>query len=221
MKLPPITYTFHRNFDNCPRKAWHINIAKDLPKEDTEQLRWGNQVHSALDRRISRGAALPEAMEKYEHFCNFGAYMVKTELKLGIRANGLPCGFFDDDVYMRGVIDVLIPSWGGLDRAVIWDWKTGKKREESGELQIHAALLKAKHPEFNRIMGYYVWLQEMQLGKPHDVSDTQATLERERKTREQVERAFAHGADAFPPRQNPLCGYCPVKSCEFNKANQT
>ena len=126
MKLGPVTYTFHRNFDNCPRKAWHINIAKDLPKEDSEAMRWGNQVHKALDQRIRVGTPLPKEMEKYEHFCSFGNYRVKTELKLGIRENGKPCDFFDSDVWMRGVVDVLIPAWGGLDRAVIWDWKTGK-----------------------------------------------------------------------------------------------
>jgi len=218
MKLGPVTYTAHRNFSNCPRKFWHVNIAKDLPKEDSTAMRWGNEVHSALDNRIRNGKPLPEAMQKYEHFCSFGRHFVKTELKLGIRESGLPCGFFDSDVWLRGVVDVLIPAWGDFDRAVIWDWKTGKKREDAGELEIHGVLVQAKHPEFKRIMGYYVWLQEMRLGKAHDVSETEKTLERERATRAQIEYAFKHGYEAFAPRQNPLCGWCPVKSCEFNRS---
>lgn len=216
MQLPPVTYTFHRNYENCPRKAWHINIAKDLPKEDSEAMRWGNQVHKALDERISKGKPLPATMEKYEKFCNHGAHVVKTELKLGIRENGRPCGFFDSDVWARGVIDLDIDSWGGLQRDVIWDWKTGKKREDPGELELHAVLLKAHKPKVEKIVGYYVWLQEMALGQPHDVSDTERTLSGVRQVRSEIEHAFKHGKDAFAPRQNPLCGWCNVRSCEFN-----
>jgi len=212
MKLPPVTYTFHRNYENCPRKAWHVNIARDLPKEDSEALRWGNQVHSAMEARINKGTPLPAGMEKYEPFCHFGNFIHKAEVMLGIRENGQPCGFFDSDVWARGKADVVVC---GVDALMIFDWKTGKVREEPGELELHAALIPSSEA---RRSGSYVWLQEMRVGQLHDLSGTQATLERERKVRKEVEHAFKHGRDAFPPRQNPLCGWCPVKSCEFNRA---
>lgn len=218
MKLPPVTYTFHRNYENCPRKAFHVNIAKDLPKEDSEQLRWGNQVHKAMEQRINNGTPLPESMAKYEPLVHFGNYNVKAEVKLGIRENGLPCGMWGSDVWGRGVIDVLVAEKPMLNTAFILDWKTGKRREEPKELEFHAVLLRATRPKLEKITGAYAWLQEMKLGQSHDLSDTDATLERERATRREIEHAFKLGSDAFPPRQNPLCGYCPVKSCEFNRS---
>ena len=216
MKLPPVSYSFHKNYENCARKAWHINIARNLPREDNEAMRWGNQVHSAMEARINKGTPLPESMAKFEPFCQYGPYMVKAEIKLGIRENGQPCGFFDSDVWMRGVIDVRILQKPVTGAAAIADHKTGKVREDSDELELHAVLLKAETPHLERITGWYNWLAECRPGKMHDLSATGQKLESIRRTRAEIEHAFKHGRDAFPPRQNPLCNYCPVKSCEFN-----
>lgn len=215
-KLPPVSHTFHANYVNCPRKAFHVNIAKDLPKEDSEALRWGNQVHKAMEERINKGTPLPSEMGKYESFVQFGNYNVKAEVKLGLRENGQPCGFFDSDVWMRGVLDVLIAEKPMLNSAFLMDWKTGKKREDSEELELHAVLLRGARPALERITGSYVWLQEISIGQAHDLSATETKLAQVRATRKDIEHAFALGSDAFPPRQNPLCGWCPVKSCEFN-----
>jgi len=220
MKLPPVTYTFHRNYENCPRKAFHINIAKDLPKEDSEALRWGNQVHRALEERINKGTPLPHTMVRFEPLVQFGGFMVKAELMLGIRENGQPCGFFDSDVWMRGVIDVDIEQKPKLAHAFLLDWKTGKKREDPEELELHAILKRATKPSLEKITGVYAWLQTMEIGQTHDLSATEAKLEEVRGVRKEIEHAFKLGSDAFPPRQNPLCGWCPVKSCEFNKVRQ-
>ena len=216
MKLSPVTHTSHKNYDNCPRKFWHINVAKDLPREDSEAMRWGNQVHSAMEARINKGTPLPESMTRFEPFCQYGPYMVKAEVKLGIRENGQPCGFFDSDVWMRGVIDVRILQKPVTGAAAIADQKTGKVREDPDELEMHAVLLKAELPALERITGWYNWLAECKPGRMHDLSATQAKLESIRKTRSEIEHAFRHGSTAFAPRQNPLCGWCPVKSCEYN-----
>lgn len=218
MKLPPINYTFHKNYENCPRKAWHINIAKDLPKsEDSQAMRWGNTVHKAMEQRINSGTPLPEAMQKWEKFCTFGPKMtVRAEVKLGIRADGTPCGFFADDVWMRGVIDVLASAADVPRAVVLMDHKTGKVREDGDELECHAVLLKASRPELEHITGWYNWLAEGTIGKAHDLSGTEAKLADIRTTRRMIEHFFPFGEPAFRPRQNPLCGWCPVKSCEFN-----
>jgi hypothetical protein len=61
--LGPVTYTSHANWRNCPRKFWHVNVAKDLPRaEPTTAMRWGIEVHAAMERRLNEGVPLPPAM---------------------------------------------------------------------------------------------------------------------------------------------------------------
>jgi len=217
IQLPPISFTFHKNFENCPHKAFHLNIAKDIPFKETAATQWGTTVHAAFEKRINRGTPLPVGMEKWEPFCAFPPFSkVKAELKLGMRADGSACDFFADDVWNRGVIDVLVIGAPLQQVAAIIDHKTGKVREDSDELEHHAVLLKANNPRLERITGWYNWLAEDRAGKFHDLSNTEAKLASIRETRATIERLAPLGGEAFPKQQNPLCNYCPVKTCEFN-----
>lgn len=219
-KLPPISHTFHQNYEQCPRKAYHINIARDLKREETKEMKWGIAVHGAFERRLNYGDRFPEGFERYEDFCHFpDTYEIKAELKLGMREDGTSCDFFDPDVWARGVIDVLctVPN---KPTAIIIDQKTGKVREDPSELELHAVLLKAKMPGLVSIKGWYNWLASHEMGTVHDLSNTNSKLKEMRATRAEMQRALALGERAFPPKQTPLCGWCPVKSCEFNPHRQ-
>ncbi len=216
MRLPPANHTLHADFENCPRKAYHVRLAKDLPKsEPSEAMLWGRKVHDALEARINRGTPLPPNLP-LEDLVQFGNYQARAELKVAIRENGKECEFFDSDVWARGVVDVVLNAKPDLGTVMFLDWKTGKPREEPAELEFHAVLYKAKEPQLEKIVGSYVWLQQKKIGKLHDLSETDKKLEAIRRTHDDIGHRLAMGEQAFPPRQNPLCGWCPVKQCEFN-----
>ena len=103
MKLPVASYTFLRNYANCPRTAHHLHVLRELPKEDPQPqaMRGGIQVHEAMEARLKKKKPLPESMEKWERFCKFDPHPIEAELKVAIRADGSPCQFFADDVWCR------------------------------------------------------------------------------------------------------------------------
>lgn len=217
-KLPVASHSFLSAWENCPWKAFRQYIAKDLPRQpQTEAMKWGNEVHSAFEVRINHGTAFPKGMEKFEAVV---APLVKhgaeAERMAGIAADGVPCDFFASAVWLRGKLDCVLSH--GSD-AILFDWKTGKRREEAAELRIHAVLLKALHPTLQKITAHYVWLQDGEVGKPHDVSDTETTLAGIRKTMETVQNCIDE--ENFPKRPNPLCGgqwgSCPVEDCEHRR----
>lgn len=206
-------YTLN-TWEICPRQYYHKIVLKDLLREAKSQAQtWGIQVHSAMEARINKGTPLPKKMEKWEPLVNFGPYVTKAEVKLGMRENGLPCGFFDSDCWLRGVVDVHISHPDGLATAAIADWKTGKRREDPEELAIHAVLLKAHFSHYEKITGFYVWLQDSAVGQPHDLSATDQKRESLRETIDEIGHQSAMGY--FPPKQNPLCSWCKV-TCEYN-----
>jgi predicted RNA-binding protein with TRAM domain len=104
------------------------------------------------------------------------------------------------------------------DAAVFADWKTGKRREDPWELEIQAMMLRKKHPEIARCTGYYVWLKDVELGDPHQLNKDNSVQARIQGMMNHVARA--EQLNHWPKRENPLCGWCDVKTCEFNRSGK-
>ena len=212
-KLPPWSHTHLSTYDICPKQYYHKFIAKDLPREKTEQMTWGIAVHEGFEQRLKHKRPLPAEMTKYEKYAAALENLpIHVEANLGIRQDGTACDFFAKDVWGRGKADVAVIY---PPRALIVDWKTGKRREDASELETLAVLLKARFQEVTTFKGSYVWLQDMAMGQEHDVSATDKTLERVR--RQQAEMQHNLDTEFWPEKQGPLCGWCPVISCRFNR----
>jgi hypothetical protein len=215
VKLPPWSFTNLAKAEQCLRQYHHVYVLKDIPFEETEASRWGSLVHSEMEKRLRDGTPLPSTMTQYESFVPAKTQRLRglVEFKMGIRDDGTFCGFFADEVWLRGKLD-----FGLVDHeqhtACIMDWKTGKVREDPDELEIYGMLLKAKYPDLTKIAGWYVWLKEKRMGKVHDLSDANGKLASVKHRTQRIQEAA--DMDAWAPRESPLCGWCGVKTCEFH-----
>lgn len=215
MNLPVASFTFLNTWENiCPHQAARRFIVKDLPREpETPEMKWGNEVHDAMEKRLYKVRDLTPEMP-YEHFVKQVKDLVtQPEMKLGVTAEGRACGFWDAPVWLRGKLDAPMVTGAGM--AGLWDWKTGKVREDPYELEVQAVLLQARYPTVRIIKGAYVWLRENRVGETHDLSDTARTWTRIQRTMDEVKEAIE--AREFEKRRGPLCGWCPVRDCEHNR----
>lgn len=214
MKLPVLSHTLLNTWLTCPHQCYRRYIAKDLPREPvTEAIAWGNAVHEAMELRLRKKQPLPEDMP-YEHFAApLDVANVEPEQKLGMAESGRPTGFFDGDVWLRGKLDA--PILLSTDTAGLFDWKSGKRREDPFELEIGALLLQAKRPEITRIVGRYVWLKDGVMGDVYDLSDTARTFERVQTLGNEIATAIED--HRFEKTPGPLCGWCNVMDCEHNR----
>ncbi len=213
MKLPVYSYTFLNTYDICPKQAFHRYVLKDHPFVGSTESKWGNVVHSAMKSRLRDKTPLPKEVAKYEPFAAaIEPFTISVEEKLGVTKDGSLCGFFDDNVWLRGMADVVAAV---ETSAMLPDWKTGKKREDPYELEIQGVLVQAKWPQFERITGHYVWLQDGVVGRAHDVSNTGETLECLQEKADEIEHC--HKTGEWRTKSGPLCGWCPVLSCNFNR----
>lgn len=212
------SHTFLNDYENCPRKTHRKHVVRDLPYVETPAMRWGNVVHTATERRLTAGVPLPTECEHLEPICKaiLGAGSVYGEQKVAVTAQWEPCSFYADNVAGRGKIDVLIMpnKW----QAIILDWKTGKRREDPTELETHAALLYAREPQLQQIIGHYIWTTDNQLGEAHILSSVAKTKLRIVRMLEHIHKA--EQTNFWPPRENPLCSWCDVTDCEFNKGKR-
>ena len=205
------SYSMLAAYKNCPHAMFRRYIKKDQPFVETPEMKWGNQVHTAFELRIGGGKPLPVEMSQWERFAKpFDGRGAVVEQKLGITREGKPCGFFDDEVWFRGKIDVALI---GDAQAYIGDFKTGKSSyEDPLELATGAMLLRAKHLGCTTIKAQYMWLKEDRLGQMYDVSDARGTFLKVRTMMDEIEQIRASGE--AEKQKSGLCSWCSVKDCE-------
>ena len=215
------SYSFLRDLENCPHKAYRKYLVRDLPKEDSPELREGIIIHKIFEDYIN-GASGRLPVELESHAKPLTARGAQAEVMLGMTKDCQPAPFWNspsDDVpegsppveklWLRGKVDVLVLE---PPVAFIVDWKTGKVREDPHELRVQALLVRANYPTVHRIRGCYVWLKTGCAGPIYDLSDLNATYH---ETIAALETAESYGAD-WPTKPNALCNWCPVGDCRFN-----
>jgi hypothetical protein len=140
------------------------------------------------------------------------------EHRLAIDASFQPCAYFDKkvQVWCRTQLDVGLI---GTNKAVVIDWKTGKRKPDSEQLMHAAAMVFAHFPFLEEVHVAFVWLPDRK-------------LDSDKFTREQVSQIWnvflprvrrleiAHETNRWQAKPSGLCGkWCPVtrQHCEYGR----
>jgi hypothetical protein len=213
--MRPFTWSYSAltAFETCPRRYFLTRISKQAQEVQTKETLWGNRVHKAMELRVGRGTPLPEDMKDYEKIAAPVAAQRQTgakiavEQKLALTANFRPTEYFSKNVWLRSVADVILEK---KDSAVVLDHKTGKKKPDSQQLKLSAAVVFATKPYIQKITCSFLWLT--------DGSNTTEKFEREdapgiwQDFAPRVKRMEeAIKLQKFPPNPSGLCRkWCPV-----------
>lgn len=219
--MKPIIFSWSliEQYQTCPNKCLHQNVIRDIPWVETEENKWGNDVHRELER-CARLRLLPEgrfAPLSYIAAAFLGATgELRPEVLLGIDRRLSPCDFYDPTVWCRGNNADLIIDYN--DWAVVWDYKTGKKKSGSKQLMLTALMIFAKFPRLQKLVCSYIWLQAKTLKPVQEVyyrKDIPELWQHFLPIMKEIE--YCNEKDIWYKRQNGLCRqWCPVTSCEYN-----
>jgi len=214
----PWAYSHLKAFDTCPLQFYHMKVKRTYVEPETESMRYGNAFHKAAENYIGKGAPLPTGFmfakpsldalnnQKGEKLC---------EYKMGLTSELKPCGFFDDDVWYRGVVDLCI-----LDdnQAKVVDYKTGKSARyaDTGQLELMALATFSHFPDVEHVKGALLFvLAKALIPDRYSRSDVPKLWEKWLTKHAQYEKAFKH--DVWNPRPSGLCRqYCAVLECAHN-----
>lgn len=215
--MPSFSYSSIKTFDQCPKKYFHLKVAKDVKDEGSEATIYGTEVHSAAEEYVKNGTPVPE---KYsiirpvvETLAQFPGEK-HVELKLGVRKMGEdfePCDFFDDDVWYRGIVDLLIVNG---HRAWLVDYKTGKnaKYADMKQLDLMAGAVFVHYPDVMIIKSGLAFVVSNEFPKKtHVRTEKRAYLNVFERQLERLEGALASGV--WNAKSSGLCPWCPVKHC--------
>ena len=212
----PWSYSALTAFEQCPRKYYHYNLEKTVKDTGNAATEYGSMVHKAFELRLKNGKRLPLDLihfDKYMTQLESTAGEVMTEQKLGLTRNLEATGFFDNDIWLRGIIDLVIVN---NETMVVLDYKTGKRIEEGfDQVKLQAAMMFAVLPEVQKAkVGYFFTKHKKFTFTEMTRADCTEVWNEFIPRVNRMQEAIREGN--FPAKQNFLCGkYCKVKTCQF------
>lgn len=222
-----MTYTWSYSslglFQQCPKKYYHLRVAKDYKEPETDALMYGKQLHEAAELYISRGDPIPPKFAFIKNMLD----LLKTlgeggeflcEYRMALTRDLEPCDFFAKDVWWRGVADLVIIK---DDRAYLVDYKTGKSSRyaDTKQLEILALALFKHRPDLKLVKGGLLFLVANDFVKvDYDSSQQAEPWVKWLNETKQLEAAFEN--DVWNPKPNFSCKqYCVVANCIHNGKN--
>ena len=215
------SYSAISTFKQCPKKYYHLKVARDVVDAGSAATQYGQDVHKAAEENVKNGTPIPPQYS----FINPVIESLKAipgdkycEKKLALKRVGFgyePCGFFDNGVWWRGVADLLIIDG---DKGFSVDYKTGKNTRyaDTKQLDLIAGAIFVHYPEVKKIKSALAYVVSGELiRKDHNADDRNLYLSVFDPELERLEGAMASGV--WNPCSGPLCGWCPVTQCEHNR----
>jgi hypothetical protein len=205
-------------FQQCPRKYYHLRVVKDIKEPETTAILYGKEVHLALEEYIRDGKPVPAQFKEFTEIADMLKAMPGDKLceyKMGLTKDIQACGFFDENVWFRGVADLLIING---DTARVIDYKTGKSSEFADKKQLELMSLAVfKHfPKVRTVKAGLIFLVANDFVKADfDKKDAPLTWLKWIQETDRLEEA--HEVNVWNPKPNFTCRkYCLVKDCEHN-----
>lgn len=220
--VPAWSYSSIKTYDQCPKKYYHLKVARDVKDTGSEAMLYGEMVHKAIEDFFADGTPIPDKYDYVRGLCDVMDEKEgekHAEIKLGLKRNAKgdyeACDFDDPDVWWRGIADLVILN--GTEGWCI-DWKTGKsaKYADVKQLDMLAAAMFVKYPELQVIKSALAFV----------VADKLVRKIHKRELLEEYAEVFADPLDrlassmhsgVWNPIQGPLCGWCPVDFCPHHR----
>ena len=215
------SYSSIKTFDQCPKKYYHLKVAKDVKDSDTTATVYGKELHSAAEFFVRDGTEIPakfsfvrdtlEALRKIEGEKH-------CEIKLGVaKKDGkyIPCEFFDKNVWWRGIADLLIVQG---DKGFLVDYKTSKnaKYADTKQLDLLAGAVFLHYPQLKTIKSALLFVVSNEVvQKEHEAMFATAYMSTMHPELTRLEAAMTN--NVWNPNAGPLCKFCPVVECAHNR----
>lgn len=219
--VSPWSFSKIKAFEQCPKQFYHMKIAKDYTEKETEAMLYGTLFHEAAENFVKDDTPIPEKFK----YAEAALTSLKNkpgkklcEYKLGLTEDLEPCGFFDENVWFRGIADLII-----LDGDTAWvvDYKTGKSARyaDKGQLELMALATFKHFPEIKKVKAGLLFVIAKALIKD-SYDSTAAPIMWKKWLADYARMEKALETDTWNARPSGLCRqHCAVLDCPHNGRN--
>lgn len=217
-KIIKWSYSGLKDFEGCAKRYHEVKVLKNYPFVENDFTRYGTEVHASIE---AYGKGEAEFDPKYAQFKPIvDALLAKPGRKLyehemGATQDLQPCAFKADNVWCRGIADLLIIDDDNLTARVV-DWKTGgNKYPDLDQMTLMSLLVFLHFPHIRSVSSALFFLVKGTMNKQRITRDQANGLWQ--RYRERVAKLVAaHSYNVWTPNRTPLCGWCPVTTCPHN-----
>lgn len=215
------SYSSLKTFQQCPRKYYHTKVAKDVKEPDTQATLYGKAAHTVAEEHIRDGAPVPPKFDYMKPVLDQLSAIPGEklcEVQLGLTKDLESCAFNAKNVWWRGIADLVIIN-EGKQLAHSVDYKTSKSARYADvkQLDLVATGLFAKFPTINRVKSALIFVVSKEFVKTeHHREMVPKYIEKPAQDVARIEAALQNGV--WNPVQGPLCKFCAVKQCEYNRS---
>lgn len=220
---PRWSYSSLKLFEQCPRKYYHLRVAKDHTEPESEAMLYGTRFHEAAEHYIRSNTPLPE----YFGFARSALDSLKQipgeklcEYEMGITADLMPCAFDDPQVWFRGIADLLVLDYE-KEEARILDYKTGKsaKYADPDQLELMSLCVFKHFPKIKKVKSGLLFVVANAFVKSKcDVAQEKVLWDKWVDRHNRLKIAIQN--DVWNPKPSGLCRkHCVVTSCPHNGRN--
>jgi hypothetical protein len=214
------SYTALTAFETCPASYAAERFYCTSVFQETEAIKWGNRKHAAGEQYLKQiKVTEPDLLDDIRFYCDAmrkaqaaGAELL-VEQEIALNENMKPVSWFAKDAWFRGKLDATVIREG---KASIFDWKSGKVKNDPDQLRIFAAALSIIRPDVNLFAPKFIFTREAKVVGCDDIakSEIPGIWEGVLGRVERMKQAWA--ADNFPARASGLCPWCSIyQTCKY------
>lgn len=218
MKQVTWSHSALKDYEGCARRYHEVKVLKKYPFQETNATRYGTDVHAAIEHYIVDGTPIPEKYIQFKPVVD--AMMAKpgrklAEYEMGVTLDLQPTGFKSENVWVRGIADILIIDDDNLT-AWVGDWKTGNNRyPDRDQLVLMSIMVFVHFPHIRKVNSALLFIVKDDMVKMQmQRAQAEAIWWKYRERVARLEGSFAN--EVWNPNSTPLCGWCQVTDCEFN-----
>tara|TARA_R110000787_G_scaffold140728_3_gene254322 strand:- start:7925 stop:8581 length:657 start_codon:yes stop_codon:yes gene_type:complete len=211
------SYSALKQYTNCPKQYQEMRVLKNYTVKETEAMMYGKEVHAALEDYVKDGK---ELAKNYQRFKPMVDTLVNIkgdkypEYEMALTHAKTPCDFHSEDRWVRGIADLVIVDG---DTAFVIDYKTGSNRyPDPKQLRLMSLMLFTHFPDVQRIKGGLLFVMKNSFITEEyirkDMDKSWGMFEQSLKRLE-----MSYDNDVWQANPTPLCGWCSVTTCDFNK----
>lgn len=221
MKIPAWSYSSIKAYGQCPKKFYHLKVIKDVKEPETEAMLYGTQFHEAAEFYVRDNTPLPPQFVFVKSALDNLKQLPGNKLceyEMGLTENLEPCGFKDENVWWRGIADLLIING---DEARCVDYKTGKsaKYADTDQLELMALAIFKHFPEVKKVKAGLLFVISKNFIKDSYSADNQDKMwTKWFAEHNRMKMSYENGV--WNPRPSGLCKkHCLVLECPHNGRN--
>jgi hypothetical protein len=212
------SYSGLKDYINCPKQYQEVKVLKKWDKYPTQQMLYGTAVHHALEHYVKDGTPLQENYQRFKDQLDPLRDMEGTkfpELRMALTYEKKACTFGAKDYWVRGIADLIVVNG---DQGFIVDYKTGSnKYPDTKQLQLMALMGFEHFPEVKHFKaGLLFVMHEHFITAEYARDDKDSLWDDFKWNLERLHNSYV--SDTWQANPTGLCGWCPVKTCEFYKS---